>query len=56
MDWRSNRYWVKLPYRKNISKKYGDVKEERVKILAEREKIQKQLADLDKLEVKVKDW
>ena len=43
-------------YRKNISKKYGDVKEERVKILAEREKIQKQLADLDKLEVKVKDW
>lgn len=43
-------------YKKNISKKYGDVKEERVKILAEREKIQKQLADLDKLEVKVKDW
>ena len=43
-------------YRKNISKKYEDIKEERVKILAEREKIQKQLADLDKLEVKVKDW
>ena len=43
-------------YRKNISKKYEDIKEERAKILAEREKIQKQLADLDKLEAKVKDW
>ncbi|WP_335993873.1 stress response protein NST1 [Fusobacterium polymorphum] len=43
-------------YKTNISKKYDDVKEERAKILAEREKIQKQLADLDKLEAKVKDW
>lgn len=43
-------------YKNNISKKYDDVKEERQKILAEREKIQKQLKDLDDLEVKVKNW
>ena len=43
-------------YKSNISKKYDDVKEERQKILAEREKIQKQLKDLDDLEVKVKNW
>ena len=43
-------------YKTNISKKYDDVKEERQKILAEREKIQKQLKDLDDLEVKVKNW
>ena len=43
-------------YKSNISKKYDDVKEERQKILAEREKIEKQLKDLDDLEVKVKNW
>ena len=43
-------------YKSNISKKYDDVKEERQKILAEREKIQRQLKDLDELEKKVKDW
>lgn len=43
-------------YKNNISKKYDDVKEERQKILAEREKIQKQLKDLNDLEVKVKNW
>lgn len=43
-------------YKTNISQKYDDVKKERQKILAEREKIQKQLKDLDDLEVKVKNW
>ena len=43
-------------YKTNISKKYDDVKKERQKILAEREKIQRQLKDLDELEKKVKDW
>ena len=43
-------------YKTNISKKYDDIKKERQKILAEREKIQRQLKDLDELEKKVKDW
>ena len=43
-------------YKTNISQKYDDVKKERQKILAEREKIQRQLKDLDELEKKVKDW
>ena len=43
-------------YKTNISQKYDDVKKERQKILAEREKIEKQLKDLDELEKKVKDW
>lgn len=43
-------------YKTSISKKYSDVKEEREKILVEREKIQKQLKDLDELEKKVKAW
>ena len=43
-------------YKTNISKKYDDIKKERQKILAEREKIEKQLKDLDELEKKVKDW
>ena len=43
-------------YKSNISKKYDDIKKERQKILAEREKIQRQLKDLDELEKKVKDW
>ena len=34
-------------YKTNISQKYDDVKKERQKILAEREKIQRQLKDLD---------
>ena len=43
-------------YKTSISKKYSDIKEEREKILVEREKIQKQLKDLDELEKKVKAW
>ena len=43
-------------YKTNISQKYDDVKKERQKVLAEREKIEKQLKDLDELEKKVKDW
>ena len=43
-------------YKTNISQKYDDVKKERQKILAGREKIEKQLKDLYELEKKVKDW